>query len=356
MTKTKAFFLTSTAAVASMFLASCVSRVTETTKDYVGTQTYIVWNQGSNHEFRRTVESMADIGMKYMRIDFSWPDVIRDDAVFPRTIADYKARLKILKTSGMRAIFVATTTHDQRPGKLGFPETPEDQNAYANFIVNGLLALGDDAQGVRVEIGSEVNLLTKDPQKIAVYVRLVNLVKQKMLAAGLKNKLIGPGATTWQDGNPDHIDALTFINGCIDQDAQLDGYTIHLYNGTGQPKDLVGKLQQVIVWAKGLKNAPEVDVTETGYSSAPGLSYAVSKDGQAQRDVAAIRLYHATGANIIIVYSARDAKDWCIDPTTGQNYDRCSDPALVEQYYGLTDKDRHLKPSGIAVRDFLHTP
>jgi len=369
------------AVAAGLLLGGCASALTESqphgilktpvqnqakekpAKNFLGTQTYVNGNQEDLDAFNQGVDISADMGMKYLRLDAKWEKLEVNGVINSDEMHKYIQRKKYIESRGMKPIFVMTTFHGQHlaTGKYGFPSIPADQTAYARFVAAFAKAMGPDTM---VELGNEVNLGVKEPEQVGYYANMVKTVSKELSAQNVKAITLGPAVSTWQDGNPDHISALNFMQLAKDQGAKFDLYTIHLYNGVGRPEDLVPKL----LGAKKIAGDAGLAVTESGWSSDAGPN-GVGEIEQSRRDLKLVGLVHDTGVvKFQIVYEALEhTPNWCNDRKTGKLLPGLPDQGFVhlipsEQHFGLARQPAdlkspvQLKPAGEAIKKYIFSP
>lgn len=272
---------------------------------------------------REQVDKIADEGLRFVRMDFSWVAIEKKQGEY-----DFKAYHELvdsLATKGIRALFILDYGNPLYDKDMA-PHTDEGRAAFAKFAAAG--AAHFKGKGVLWEIWNEPNIFFWRPQpKVEDYVKLAKVVYPALKKADPGCTVLAPALSGWDYGFLESAFKLGLLE-CTDV------VSLHAY-GANKPEDAAiyfRKVRELVKqYAAKDKEYPIVS-GEWGYSSFnKGVSIETQADYVARQFLSNI----ANGCRLSIWY------DWKDDGP---------DPDENEHRFGSVQQDMTPKPAFFAIR------
>lgn len=215
-----------------------------------------------------TFNSVAQAGISLVRFVPDWQHIEKSKGIYDFSLVDWLTYS--FTTRGIRPVLCLGLNNPiyQVNSRI---KTPEQQVAFGNFVK--AMVEHYRGRGIIWEIWNEPNIpafwkplsgeqLTLDTQ-VSEYLSLVNYIVPIIRQADSEALIIGPGASNY---NTPWLQ-LALQQGLLDQ---LDGLSVHPYQGKERPELIIAQHKQVQSWIPINNINKPIFFTEWGYSTGIG--------------------------------------------------------------------------------------
>lgn len=267
------------------------------------------------------IEQIANSGVKFVRMDFTWADVEKSEGSYD--FSAYDGLMEALESKGIRPLFILDYGNPLYDNGVA-PYTKEGRRAFADFA--GAAAAHFKGRGVIWEIWNEPNITFWKPKPSAEdYVALAKASSEAIKTADPEALVVGPATAGFDMG---------FIEKCFRFGLlqSIDAVSVHPYRNN-YPETAISDYQRlkelIKVYAPEGKEIPVI-CGEWGYSTTEH-----SEETQAQYAARMMLVNLMSDVRLTIWY------DW---------QDDGSDPKEREHHFGTVYRDFNPKPSYTAIQ------